>query len=128
MPLHQEMERLRYLFDDLNAGLYNPVGLNMLWPRDVAFLFVRRQFLCVPLNSDHKRAFLGSWRSNTTSVTRLFRICASGTDLQLSLVIALIDFPDRTFQSHIHTSLHSSQHTLFSRQASDPRSMDVISV
>ena len=37
----QEMERLRYLFDDLNAGLYNPVGLNVLWPRDVAFLFVR---------------------------------------------------------------------------------------
>ena len=40
------MERLRYLFDDLNAGLYNPVGLNILWPRDVAFLFVRRQEFC----------------------------------------------------------------------------------
>jgi len=36
------MERLGYLFDDLNTGLYNPVGLNILWPRDVAFLFVRR--------------------------------------------------------------------------------------
>lgn len=42
----QEMARLRYLFDDLNAGLYNPVGLNLLWPRDVAFLFVRCQGLC----------------------------------------------------------------------------------
>ncbi|KAF9457459.1 Golgin subfamily A member 7/ERF4 family-domain-containing protein [Collybia nuda] len=36
----KEMQRLRYLVDDLNTGLYNPVGLNILWPRNVAFLFV----------------------------------------------------------------------------------------
>ena len=34
------MLRLRDLIDDLNAGLYNPVGLNILWPRNVAFLYV----------------------------------------------------------------------------------------
>jgi hypothetical protein len=57
------MQRLRYLFDDLNAGLYNPNGLNVLWPRDVAFLFVRRQDLARPASnsfSDH------SWKLNTT--------------------------------------------------------------
>ncbi|KIM48461.1 hypothetical protein M413DRAFT_37010, partial [Hebeloma cylindrosporum] len=36
----KEMLRLRDLIDDLNAGLYNPVGLNILWPRNVAFLYV----------------------------------------------------------------------------------------
>jgi len=40
----KDMERLRYLFDDLNAGLYNPVGLNLLWPRDVAFLFLEIEY------------------------------------------------------------------------------------
>jgi len=34
------MQRLRELIDDLNAEVYNPVGLNILWPRSVAFLFV----------------------------------------------------------------------------------------
>jgi len=38
--LIQEMLRLRGLIDDLNAGIYNPVGLNILWPRNVAFLYV----------------------------------------------------------------------------------------
>jgi len=38
--LVQEMLRLRDLIDDLNAGIYNPVGLNILWPRNVAFLYV----------------------------------------------------------------------------------------
>jgi hypothetical protein len=37
----QEMLRLQELFEELNAGMYNPVGLNLLWPRDVAFLYVR---------------------------------------------------------------------------------------
>lgn len=28
------------MIDQLNAKLYNPVGLNILWPRNVAFLYV----------------------------------------------------------------------------------------
>jgi hypothetical protein len=35
------MQRLERLIDALNAELYNPVGLNILLPRKVAFLFVR---------------------------------------------------------------------------------------
>ena len=34
------MERLRGLIDELNVQMYNPVGLHIKWPRDVAFLFV----------------------------------------------------------------------------------------
>lgn len=37
----QEMKRLQELITQLNSELYNPVGLNILWPRKVAFLFVR---------------------------------------------------------------------------------------
>lgn len=37
---NQEMMRLRHLIDDLNIGTFNPVGLNILWPRSVAFLYV----------------------------------------------------------------------------------------
>ncbi|KAJ7630411.1 Golgin subfamily A member 7/ERF4 family-domain-containing protein [Roridomyces roridus] len=40
----KEMRRLQQLVDDLNAEVYNPVGLNILWPRKVAFLFVSAQF------------------------------------------------------------------------------------
>ena len=36
----QEIRRLRQIITDLNTGLYNPVGLNILWPHDVAFLYV----------------------------------------------------------------------------------------
>lgn len=36
----QEMSRLEQLINELNAGLYNPVGLRIRWPRDVAFMFV----------------------------------------------------------------------------------------
>jgi hypothetical protein len=36
----QEMKRLEELIVQLNRELYNPVGLNILWPRNVAFLFV----------------------------------------------------------------------------------------
>lgn len=32
--------RLQHLIDDLNIGTFNPVGLNILWPRNVAFLYV----------------------------------------------------------------------------------------
>src|SRR6266542_2031433 len=34
------MNRLKKLIEQLNSELYNPVGLNILWPRNVAFLFV----------------------------------------------------------------------------------------
>lgn len=37
----QEMKRLRDVIDDFNTRLYNPVGLNILWPQKVAFMFVR---------------------------------------------------------------------------------------
>ncbi|KZV88053.1 hypothetical protein EXIGLDRAFT_619938, partial [Exidia glandulosa HHB12029] len=37
----KEMQRLAQLLDMLNAELYNPQGLNILWPRQCAFLFVR---------------------------------------------------------------------------------------
>jgi hypothetical protein len=42
LPDHrvQEMSRLEHLVQDLNTELYNPVGLNIRWPRKVAFLFV----------------------------------------------------------------------------------------
>lgn len=36
----QEMKRLQQLFDQLNMDVYNPSGLNLLWPDRVAFLFV----------------------------------------------------------------------------------------
>ncbi len=34
------MARLQKIIADLNAQLYNPVGLNILWPKSAAFLFV----------------------------------------------------------------------------------------
>ncbi|KAF7310437.1 Erf4 domain-containing protein [Mycena chlorophos] len=37
----KEMRRLEALIRDLNVEVYNPAGLNILWPRRVAFLFVR---------------------------------------------------------------------------------------
>ena len=37
----KEMERLHQLIDKINIERYNPVGLNILWPRKVAFMFVR---------------------------------------------------------------------------------------
>ena len=41
------MKRLRHVIDDLNTMLFNPVGLNILWPGDVAFLYVG-QFAAYP--------------------------------------------------------------------------------
>ena len=38
------MQRLRELIEVLNRTVYNPVGLNILWPRQVAFMFVRPTF------------------------------------------------------------------------------------
>ncbi|KAF7437304.1 hypothetical protein PC9H_004143 [Pleurotus ostreatus] len=40
----KEMQRLQQLFDDLNARLFNPVGLNLLWPRKVAFLYLEIEY------------------------------------------------------------------------------------
>ncbi|EGN94093.1 hypothetical protein SERLA73DRAFT_96909 [Serpula lacrymans var. lacrymans S7.3] len=40
----KEMKRLQRAIDDLNASIYNPVGLNILWPRRVAFLFLEIEY------------------------------------------------------------------------------------
>jgi len=40
----KEMRRLERLVKDLNTELYNPVGLNILWPRKVAFLFLEIEY------------------------------------------------------------------------------------
>ncbi|KAH7926190.1 hypothetical protein BV22DRAFT_1063427 [Leucogyrophana mollusca] len=40
----KEMQRLQHLIEDLNVQLYNPVGLNILWPRKVAFLFLEIEY------------------------------------------------------------------------------------
>lgn len=40
----KEMKRLRLLFDELNTGLYNPAGLNLLWPDKVAFLYMEIEY------------------------------------------------------------------------------------
>jgi len=40
----KEMERLYEKIKDLNETLFNPVGLNILWPRKVAFLFLEIEY------------------------------------------------------------------------------------
>ncbi|KAJ3789751.1 Golgin subfamily A member 7/ERF4 family-domain-containing protein [Lentinula aff. detonsa] len=40
----REMKRLQQLFDELNTDLYNPSGLNLLWPQKVAFLFLEIEY------------------------------------------------------------------------------------
>jgi len=40
----KEMQRLRTLIDNLNTELYNPAGLNILWPRNVAFLYLEIEY------------------------------------------------------------------------------------
>jgi len=40
----KEMMRLEELIDDLNNGTFNPVGLNILWPRNVAFLYLEIEY------------------------------------------------------------------------------------
>ncbi|KAJ7771952.1 Golgin subfamily A member 7/ERF4 family-domain-containing protein [Mycena maculata] len=40
----KEMHRLQQLLEQLNAEVYNPVGLNILWPRRVAFLFMEIEY------------------------------------------------------------------------------------
>ena len=58
----QEMLRLRELIEVLNRTVYNPVGLNILWPRQVAFMFVRPHISSIIISADS----LSSWRSSTT--------------------------------------------------------------
>ncbi|EPQ61219.1 hypothetical protein GLOTRDRAFT_119123 [Gloeophyllum trabeum ATCC 11539] len=40
----KEMERLQRTINHFNEELYNPVGLNILWPRKVAFLFLEIEY------------------------------------------------------------------------------------
>ncbi|KAF9229814.1 hypothetical protein BS17DRAFT_688683, partial [Gyrodon lividus] len=40
----KEMRRLERRIEELNTTVYNPVGLNILWPQKVAFLFVSLHF------------------------------------------------------------------------------------
>jgi len=40
----KQMSRLRLLIESLNAELFNPVGLNIIWPRSVAFLFMEIEY------------------------------------------------------------------------------------
>jgi len=40
----KEMSRLEHLVQDLNTELYNPVGLNIRWPRKTAFLFLEIEY------------------------------------------------------------------------------------
>ncbi|KAI5120543.1 hypothetical protein M0805_000272 [Coniferiporia weirii] len=40
----REMRRLYNLVAGLNKRLYNPVGLNILWPKDVAFMFLEVEY------------------------------------------------------------------------------------
>jgi len=40
----KEMKRLQHLIDELNVGTFNPVGLNILWPRNVAFLYLEIEY------------------------------------------------------------------------------------
>ncbi|KAG6919487.1 hypothetical protein DXG01_005746 [Tephrocybe rancida] len=41
---NQEMRQLESLVDSLNVEMYNPVGLNILWPRNVAFLYLEIEY------------------------------------------------------------------------------------
>ncbi|KAH9938988.1 Golgin subfamily A member 7/ERF4 family-domain-containing protein, partial [Epithele typhae] len=40
----KEMDRLHALIDSLNLDMYNPVGLHIRWPRDVALLFLEIEY------------------------------------------------------------------------------------
>jgi hypothetical protein len=58
------MMRLQHLIDELNIRTFNPVGLNILWPRNVAFLYVNLLFsLC-----DVELMLVHSLKLNTMSV------------------------------------------------------------
>jgi len=40
----REMKRLERLVEDLNLQLFNPAGLNVLWPRKVGFMFLEIEY------------------------------------------------------------------------------------
>lgn len=40
----KEMRRLKEKIEGINTQIYNPVGLNILWPRNVAFLFLEIEY------------------------------------------------------------------------------------
>jgi len=40
----KEMRRLKELIEGLNVEVFNPVGLNMVWPRKVAFMFLEIEY------------------------------------------------------------------------------------
>ncbi|TCD71464.1 hypothetical protein EIP91_010170 [Steccherinum ochraceum] len=40
----KEMHRLRQCIDEINKSLYNPLGLNILWPHKVAFMFLEIEY------------------------------------------------------------------------------------
>ncbi|KAK7688152.1 hypothetical protein QCA50_008522 [Cerrena zonata] len=40
----KEMKRLRDVIEEHNTRLYNPVGLNILWPKKVAFMFFEIEY------------------------------------------------------------------------------------
>ncbi|KAL5534715.1 hypothetical protein ACEPAG_1179 [Sanghuangporus baumii] len=40
----RKMRRLRELIEKLNKEMYNPVGLNILWPKHVAFMFLEIEY------------------------------------------------------------------------------------
>ncbi|KAL5535065.1 hypothetical protein ACEPAF_3158 [Sanghuangporus sanghuang] len=40
----RKMRRLRESVEKLNKEVYNPVGLNILWPKDVAFMFLEIEY------------------------------------------------------------------------------------
>ncbi|KAF8554567.1 hypothetical protein OG21DRAFT_1412315 [Imleria badia] len=40
----KEMRRLKRKIEELNTQLYNPVGLHILWPQKVAFLFLEIEY------------------------------------------------------------------------------------
>ncbi|KAJ3973202.1 Golgin subfamily A member 7/ERF4 family-domain-containing protein [Lentinula raphanica] len=58
----KEMQRLQQLFDELNADLYNPSGLNLLWPQKVAFLFVS---YVRSMQEENEAYAVVSWKLNT---------------------------------------------------------------
>jgi len=40
----KEMSRLHQLIDEMNKITFNPVGLNIVWPKDVAFIFLEIEY------------------------------------------------------------------------------------
>jgi hypothetical protein len=59
------MRRLQQIIDKINISLYNPVGLNILWPRNVAFMFVSNWLFYEPVKTTNIQCS-SSWKSNIT--------------------------------------------------------------